>query len=190
MTTRTSARTIATIAAALSAALVATAAEARCTKLAFSVNDYGKDGPAKDAQRLLDTYIAKWGADRGIKQLTVGKKDVTCELFLDVGLFDEHTCKAAATVCWPGNEDYANKVPVPGTGAPVKAAAAAKPAAARPAAATKTAEKTSPITTGAIPVPAAPAVAKAETPAPVPAPVAPVAPTPAATAPAEAAKAQ
>jgi hypothetical protein len=76
------------------------AAEAKCTRLAFSVNDYGKVGPAKDAQALLDKYIAKWTAERGIKKYTTGKKAVSCELFLDFGFFDEYTCKAAATVCW------------------------------------------------------------------------------------------
>ncbi len=77
-------------------------ANAKCTKLGFSVNDYGKDGPTKDAKALLDKYIAKWAADRGIKKYTTGKKNVNCELFLDFGFFDEHTCKATATVCWTG----------------------------------------------------------------------------------------
>lgn len=77
-------------------------AEARCTRLGFSVNDYGKDGPTNDAKKLLDPYIAKWAAEHGLKKYTVGKKEVTCELYLDVGLFDEHTCKASAPVCWTG----------------------------------------------------------------------------------------
>lgn len=77
-------------------------AAAKCTRLGFSVNDYGKDGPTKDAKSLLDKYIADWTAQRGIKKYTTGKKDVSCELFLDFGFFDEHTCKAAATVCWGG----------------------------------------------------------------------------------------
>jgi len=71
-----------------------------CTRLAFSVNDYGKEGPTRDAQALLDKYIAKWTAERGIKKYAVGKKDVTCELFLNFIVFDEHTCKATAQVCW------------------------------------------------------------------------------------------
>jgi hypothetical protein len=75
-------------------------ASAKCTKLGFSVNDYGKEGPTKDAKALLDKYITKWTSERGIKKYTSGKKVVTCELFLDFGLFDEHTCKATATVCW------------------------------------------------------------------------------------------
>jgi hypothetical protein len=155
-------------------------AEARCTKLAFSVNDYGKSGPTADAQKLLDTYIAKWTAERGVKTYTTGKKDVSCELFLDVGLFDEHTCKAAATVCWPGNEDYASRTPVPVAEGAVKAAAAAKPAVKAPV---KVAAKPAPITTGSIPAPAtAPVKAKAD-------PAAETAPTPAATVPAVAAPA-
>ncbi|MEZ5817091.1 MAG: hypothetical protein R3D44_08425 [Hyphomicrobiaceae bacterium] len=87
------------------------AANARCTKLGFSVNDYGKDGPTKDAKALLDKYIANWTAQRGIKRYTTGKKNVTCELFLDFGIFDEHTCKATATVCWSG-DPAPSKTPV------------------------------------------------------------------------------
>lgn len=90
------------------AAAAATVAEAKCTRLAFSVNDYGKDGPTRDAKNLLDKYIAKWAADNGIKSYTTGKKDVSCELFLDFGVFDEWTCKAAATVCWPDGTGPAN----------------------------------------------------------------------------------
>ena len=45
----------------------------------------------------------------------MGKKDVSCELFLDFIVFDEHTCKASALVCWPG---------------PDPTSSAAKPAAA------------------------------------------------------------
>lgn len=79
-------------------------ADAACTRLGFSVNDYGKDGPTKDAKDLLDKYIAQWTAERGIKKYTVGKKAVSCELFLDFIVFDEHTCKAEATVCWSGSK--------------------------------------------------------------------------------------
>lgn len=78
----------------------ASAQAGKCTRLAFSVNDYGKAGPTKDAQALLDKYIKKWTGEKGIKKYTTGKKTVKCELFLDVGVFDEHTCKAEATVCW------------------------------------------------------------------------------------------
>jgi hypothetical protein len=72
----------------------------RCTKLAFSVNDYGKAGPARDAQALLDKHIADWAQRKGIKKYSTGKKTVKCELFLDFGVFDEHTCTATAPVCW------------------------------------------------------------------------------------------
>lgn len=71
-----------------------------CTRLAFSVNDYGIEVPKRDSQRLLDEYIERWTAERGIKNYTVGKKDVSCKLFLDFILFDEHTCRAEAPVCW------------------------------------------------------------------------------------------
>ncbi|NJO32425.1 MAG: hypothetical protein HC869_04145 [Rhodospirillales bacterium] len=37
----------------------------------------------------------------------MGKKDVSCELFLDFIVFDEHTCKASALVCWPGPDPTA-----------------------------------------------------------------------------------
>jgi hypothetical protein len=86
------------------AVLAATAAHARCTRLAFSVNDYGKDGPTRDALSLLDKYIADWTRSKGINSYTVGKKDVSCELFLDFVVFDEHTCKASALVCWPDGQ--------------------------------------------------------------------------------------
>jgi hypothetical protein len=86
-------------------------AYAKCTTLAFSVNDYGKDGPAHDAQTLLDKYIANWTGTRGIKKYSVGKKDVSCELFLNLIVVDEHTCKASARVCWA---DEGHPAPRPG----------------------------------------------------------------------------
>ncbi len=75
-------------------------AHAKCTRLAFSVNDYGKVGPTKDAKELLDKYISTWTAERGISGYRTGKKDVKCELFLDFIVFDEYTCRAEASVCW------------------------------------------------------------------------------------------
>lgn len=89
-----------TVAAAFAALCLAGPAQAACQKLAFSVNDYGKQGPTKDAQALLDKYIQRWTAEQGIKKYTVGKKDISCELYLDFVVFDEHTCKATANVCW------------------------------------------------------------------------------------------
>ncbi len=88
---------------AVAAVAMADAASAACTRLAFSVNDYGKVGPANDAKNLLDTYIAKKMTERGVTSYKTGKKTVNCELFLDVILFDEYTCKAEATVCWDGS---------------------------------------------------------------------------------------
>jgi hypothetical protein len=79
---------------------MATPAAAKCTTMSFSVNDYGKDGPTRDAKNLLDKHIAEWAKKRGIAHYTVGKKDVKCELFLNFIVFDEHTCKASAQVCW------------------------------------------------------------------------------------------
>lgn len=111
-------------------AVAATAADAKCTRLGFSVNDYGKDGPTKDAMGLLDKYIAKWAAENGVKKYTTGKKSVNCELFLDFGVFDEHTCKAEASVCW-------------GEGGPATTAAA--PAAAAAATPNAPAKKRVPI---------------------------------------------
>ncbi len=91
-------------AAAAAVLLLAQAApvEAACQRLGFSVNDYGKEGPTRDAKDLLDKHIAQWTAERGIKKYTVSKKTVNCELFLDFVVFDEHTCNAEATVCWSG----------------------------------------------------------------------------------------
>ncbi len=78
------------------------ASHAACTRLAYSVNDYGKEGPTRDAKNLLETYIAKWTSERGITGYRIGPKTVTCKLFLDFILFDEYTCKASASVCWQG----------------------------------------------------------------------------------------
>ena len=123
--------------------MTAEVAIAKCARLAFSVNDYGKEGPTKDAKALLDKYIADWAGKRGIKKYTTGKKDVTCELFLDFGVFDEHTCKAAATVCWSdGPAAAAVEAAAPAADAPAKAPAkklpvkaptAPKPKAEKPA---------------------------------------------------------
>lgn len=84
----------------LAGAMAPDAQARECTRLAFSVNDYGIEVPKRDSQRLLDDYIKKWTAERGIENYTVGKKEVSCKLFLDFGFFDEHTCRAEAPVCW------------------------------------------------------------------------------------------
>ena len=90
------------LAAVAAVCVAATPAMAACQRLAFSVNDYGKDGPTKDAKNLLDKYIVTWTKEKGIANYTVGKKDVKCELFLNFIVFDEHTCQASALVCWGG----------------------------------------------------------------------------------------
>ena len=144
-----------TTAASLSvaAALMASSAlpaSAACTRLGFSVNDYGKDGPTKDAKVLLDKYIAKWATDHGVPQYRTGIKDVKCELFLNFIVFDEHTCRAEATVCWDG-------APVT---PPVKSADTGdKPADAKPAA---------PVKRAAVRVAPADAAASVEKPADAP----------------------
>ena len=104
---------------ALNLAGLATA-DAKCTRLAFSVNDYGKDGPTADAKKLLDKYIANWTGERSITGYRVGAKSVDCKLFLDFIVFDEYTCRAEASVCW----DDAPAVPQ------LRPAQSAEPAAA------------------------------------------------------------
>ena len=115
--------------------VVATTADARCTRLGFSVNDYGRDGPTKDAKDLLDKHIAKWAADNAIKKYTTGKKDVKCELFLDFVVFDEYTCRAEASVCWDG--PAASVAPTETSISPAKKPAAAPKATPSPKAAVK-----------------------------------------------------
>lgn len=113
--------TFATAAVVLAtAAFAAASAEARCTRLAFSVNDYGKDGPTKDAKALLDKYIANWTKSKGIKSYTVGKKDVSCELFLNLIVVDEHTCKASALVCWGDSKAGSSTQAVSGAKPPAR----------------------------------------------------------------------
>lgn len=89
-----------TATAGLSLLLAASPASAECDTLAFEVNDYGKEGPTRDALALLDKHIAGSMAKRGITKFRVGEKTVNCELFLDFIVFDEHTCIARAPVCW------------------------------------------------------------------------------------------
>ena len=118
--------------AALALTALATAADAKCSRLGFTVNDYGKDGPTNDAKNLLDKHIAKWAADNKIKSFTTGKKDVKCDLFLDVGLFDEYTCTAEANVCYGGPAVPAPATPVAMKGKPAAAKPAAVPVADKP----------------------------------------------------------
>ena len=105
-------------------------AKRECQQLYFEVNDYGKEGPSRDAQALLDKLIVKWAQDKGIKTYKAEKKAVNCELFLDAVVFDEYTCKATADVCWTPAKTLAKRV----TKTEVKPAAQAK---AKPAAKTE-----------------------------------------------------
>jgi len=88
----------------LAGILAAGSAQAACKRLGFTVNDYGKKGPTEDAKKLLDKYAASYAKKNGIKSYQLGKKKVTCKLFLDFGFFDEHTCKASATFCYKGKK--------------------------------------------------------------------------------------
>lgn len=75
-------------------------AAAKCKKFGYSVNDYGKEWPTRDAKNLLDKYIATWMKKNGIESYTTKPKTVECKLFLDVFIFDEYTCRADTTACW------------------------------------------------------------------------------------------
>lgn len=90
------------VAALCGGAMLGTAAEAQaeCRTLSFSVNDYGKEGPARDAADLLDKYIVSWTKEKGIKKYRRVPKEIQCELFIDVIVFDEYTCTASADICW------------------------------------------------------------------------------------------
>jgi hypothetical protein len=89
-------------AAAAFVSAVSLPANAECKRYGFTVNDYGKDGPTNDAKGLLDKLIASKMTEKGVKDFHTGKKNVSCELFLNFIVFDEHTCTAEATVCWGG----------------------------------------------------------------------------------------
>ena len=80
---------------------------AACKRFGFTVNDYGKEGPIRDAKALLDKHVAEWAAKSGITNYKIGKKDVSCELFLNFIVFDEHTCTASANVCWGADQSKA-----------------------------------------------------------------------------------
>lgn len=129
---RLSVNCVAALAAAASfLAVTSLPASAECKRYGFTVNDYGKDGPTKDAKDLLDKLIATKMAEKGVKDYHTGKKSVSCELFLNFIVFDEHTCTAEATVCWGG------------TPLPRSEEAAAEPAAAAKSASDETASKPS-----------------------------------------------
>lgn len=149
---------------ALLSALVlgAGAAEAKCKRMGFLVNDYGKDGPTKDAQELLDKHVAEWAAQNNVKNYTVGKKDVSCELFLNFIVFDEHTCTASANVCWdepgaaPAEKTASEKAAPEKKKAAEKKSSEKKPAKAEAKTAAQPAETAKPIETGTVTPAAAP----------------------------------
>jgi len=164
--------TVSAIAAALALAAAGPAA-AKCQKMGFLVNDYGKDGPTKDAQDLLDKDIVKWAAQQGITKYTVSKKDVKCELFLNFVVFDEHTCTAEATVCWnepPGSPGQQAKKSTPTDATPADAKPA-KPTAAAAAAPEAPKKATADEAKTAVPAVAAPKQVETGTVAPAPAAV-------------------
>jgi hypothetical protein len=184
------------VASALVSALAATApAEAACKRFGFTVNDYGKDGPTNDAKNLLDKHIGEWAAQNGVTAYQTGKKNVSCELFLDVILFDEHTCTASANVCWgdgvkPNNKG-AEQAEAPDTGngevppAPVsKAVALGIPAQQQTAAAPAADAAAAPAVDAAPTAPVEQIAAPAETPAATPAVQTTATPPPAPEAPA------
>lgn len=110
--------------AATFAIAMTVSANAECKRYGFSVNDYGKDGPTKDAKDLLDKMIAGKMSERGVKDYHTGKKTVSCELFLNFIVFDEHTCTAEATVCWGASKLPASEQAAADSDAPAKAAEA------------------------------------------------------------------
>lgn len=157
---------VAAAATALLSVAIAVPAHAKCTRLGFSVNDYGKDGPTKDAKALLDTYIAKWAAENSIAKYRTGAKDVKCELFLNFIVFDEHTCRAEADVCW--NEGPAATKPTTADAgeagakkATAKKAESKPELTAKPKTTAKAKAEGADITTGTIEAPKADAAKKA-----------------------------
>ena len=184
------------VASVLVSALAATApAEAACKRFGFTVNDYGKEGPTNDAKNLLDKHISEWAAQNGVAAYQTGKKSVNCELFLDVILFDEHTCTASANVCWgdgvkPNNKgaeqaeatDAGNGEipPAPvskaaALGIPAQQQTAAAPAADAAAAPAVDAAPTAPVEQIAAPAETPAATPAVQTAAPATAPEAPAA---------------
>lgn len=105
--------------------LAVSPASAACKRMGFLVNDYGKEGPARDAKALLDKSIAKEMSAQGIKTYKIGEKSVKCELFLNFIVFDEHTCTASANVCWDGTP-LPNSEQAEANGAPAVTQAANK----------------------------------------------------------------
>lgn len=86
------------VAAAL---LTAEPAEAKCSTLGFSVNDFGKEVPIRDSRAFLQDYIKRWTKEQGIRRYRTGKTTTTCKLYLKLPILgEEYTCKSVARVCW------------------------------------------------------------------------------------------
>ena len=120
--------------AATFAVATTVSANAECKRYGFTVNDYGKEGPTKDAKDLLDKLIQSKMAERGVSDYRTGKKSVSCELFLNFIVFDEHTCTAEATVCWGGSTLPSSEQSSADDAAPAaKAVADTAPAEEKPA---------------------------------------------------------
>lgn len=106
--------------AALAATLAAFSATAQapksapktCATLGFTVNDFGKDEPTRQAKVFLSRLIVSTMEHHYIKGYTAGPPTVTCTFFTKFMGFDEYTCKAEAEVCWPGTRDpFKKKAP-------------------------------------------------------------------------------
>lgn len=83
-----------------------------CATLGFTVNDFGKDEPARQATVFLGRLIAETMDKHYIKGWVAGTPKITCTFFTKFMGFDEYTCKAESEVCWPGTRDpFAKKTP-------------------------------------------------------------------------------
>jgi hypothetical protein len=174
-------RALTLAAAVLFGVAIGAPADASCKRFGFTVNDYGKDGPTKDAKELLDKHIAEWAAQNKIKDYKTGTKTVNCELFLNFVVFDEHTCTASANVCW--NDGKGSSTPETAAATPEDGEAGVPPTPIRKAAALGHDKKTAKADAKtAVPL-AAPDAAPASPPAADTAAATPAAASPAATEP-------
>lgn len=83
-----------------SAPYTSTPAEAVCQRHAFIVNDFGKEGPIRMARENLYKFVEKLKKEKNIKHIRVKESKPSCFVYLDVGLFNEHTCRIEASMCW------------------------------------------------------------------------------------------
>ena len=75
-------------------------ANAKCERHAFEVNDYGKEGPIRMARENLYKFVEKLKKEKGLKKVRVKESEPKCRLFLDFIVFDEHTCRIEANICY------------------------------------------------------------------------------------------